>query len=82
MSDEKKIQSADQAGDDVGKVTRLRPLKPCPICKKMSTQEFHPFCTARCANVDLNRWLTGSYVIPATDDEEEDEMENFDNFEE
>ncbi|HWJ89043.1 MAG TPA: DNA gyrase inhibitor YacG [Pelagibacterium sp.] len=45
-------------------VTRLRPSKPCPICGKPSVQQFHPFCSARCADVDLNRWLTGSYVIP------------------
>ncbi|WDR02372.1 DNA gyrase inhibitor YacG [Devosia algicola] len=43
--------------------------KPCPICKKPSVAEFHPFCSARCADVDLNRWLTGAYVIPARDDE-------------
>ncbi|AEQ50448.1 hypothetical protein KKY_405 [Pelagibacterium halotolerans B2] len=27
-------------------------------------QQFHPFCSARCADVDLNRWLKGNYVIP------------------
>ncbi len=52
-------------------VTRLRPPKPCPICDKPSVQQFHPFCSARCADVDLNRWLKGSYVIPGgrSDDE-------------
>ena len=45
-------------------VTRLRPSKPCPICGKPSVQQFHPFCSARCADVDLNRWLKGTYVIP------------------
>lgn len=67
-----------QAGS---KVTRLRPTRPCPICKKPSVQAFHPFCSVRCANVDLNRWLTGSYVIPASDDEEEDETNQFDGME-
>lgn len=56
----------------VPKVTRLRPVRPCPICKRPSTQAFHPFCSARCADIDLNRWLSGSYVIPARDDEEEE----------
>lgn len=44
---------------------RLRPKRPCPICGKPSQQKFHPFCTARCAQVDLNRWLGGHYAIPA-----------------
>ncbi len=44
---------------------RLRPRRPCPICGKPSQQKFHPFCSARCANVDLNRWFGGHYTIPA-----------------
>lgn len=55
------------------KVTRLRPQKPCPICGKLSVQKFHPFCSARCADIDLNRWLTGSYVIPTGENEEDEE---------
>ena len=47
------------------KVTRLRPTRPCPICGKPSAQAFHPFCSARCADIDLNRWLSNAYVIPA-----------------
>jgi uncharacterized protein len=34
--------------------------------------EFRPFCTRRCANVDLNRWLGGVYAVPVKDDEDED----------
>ena len=43
--------------------------KPCPICGKPPREEYQPFCSKRCADVDLNRWLTGTYVIPARDDE-------------
>lgn len=43
--------------------------RKCPICGKPAVDEFKPFCSKRCADVDLNRWLTGSYVIPARDDE-------------
>ncbi len=50
-------------------VTRLRPTVPCPLCKSNSVQDFYPFCSVRCANVDLNRWLTGAYVIPGARDE-------------
>jgi endogenous inhibitor of DNA gyrase (YacG/DUF329 family) len=34
--------------------------------------EYKPFCSRRCADLDLQRWLTGAYAIPATDDDEED----------
>ena len=43
--------------------------RKCPICGKPSVEEFRPFCSKRCADVDLNRWLTGGYVIPARDGE-------------
>jgi endogenous inhibitor of DNA gyrase (YacG/DUF329 family) len=46
-------------------VVRLKPTRPCPICGRPSTQQFHPFCSARCEDIDLNRWLSGRYVIPA-----------------
>ena len=47
-------------------------LKPCPICGKPSVRETHPFCSERCRDVDLNRWLSGSYAIPARADEDDD----------
>jgi endogenous inhibitor of DNA gyrase (YacG/DUF329 family) len=43
--------------------------KRCPICGKPAVEAFKPFCSRRCADVDLNRWLSGNYVIPARDDE-------------
>ena len=55
-------------------VVTLRPTRPCPICGKPSTQAFKPFCSKRCADIDLNRWLSGAYAIPAesaSEDEEE-----------
>lgn len=50
----------------------LQPLKPCPICRKPAVDAFKPFCSKHCADVDLNRWLSGVYAVPAedTDDEE------------
>lgn len=48
---------------------RLRPKRPCPICGKLSAQKFHPFCSDRCAQVDLHRWLGGNYTIPAAEEE-------------
>jgi len=48
-------------------VTTLRPIKPCPICKKNSVRSYYPFCSLRCENIDLNRWLSGAYVIEGED---------------
>ncbi|PZO79109.1 MAG: DNA gyrase inhibitor YacG [Mesorhizobium amorphae] len=55
------------------KVTPLRPRRPCPECGKPSAREFYPFCSSRCKDVDLNRWLSGVYVIPGREGDEEDE---------
>ncbi|MEP9386020.1 DNA gyrase inhibitor YacG [Mesorhizobium sp. KR9-304] len=54
------------------KITPLRPKRPCPECGGPSARATYPFCSTRCKDVDLNRWLTGAYVIPARDDEDED----------
>lgn len=53
-------------------VVKLKPLVPCPVCKKPSSQHYHPFCSGRCQDIDLNRWLSGSYVIPGEAVEDED----------
>jgi len=42
---------------------------PCPICRKPAKPEYRPFCSKRCADVDLQRWFTGAYVVPAVEDE-------------
>ena len=39
----------------------------CPICGKPAAARYRPFCSRRCADVDLGRWLTGGYAIPAED---------------
>ena len=44
----------------------------CPVCGKPRTQEYRPFCSKRCADVDLGRWLKGTYVIPGEPDSDED----------
>ena len=42
----------------------VKPLKPCVHCGKPAVARYKPFCSARCADIDLGRWLKGSYVIP------------------
>jgi endogenous inhibitor of DNA gyrase (YacG/DUF329 family) len=44
----------------------------CPICGKPADQAFKPFCSKRCADVDLNRWLKGVYAVPVKDNDDED----------
>ncbi|MBV0912522.1 DNA gyrase inhibitor YacG [Anianabacter salinae] len=39
----------------------------CPICKRETHADYRPFCSRRCADVDLGRWVTGAYAIPAED---------------
>ena len=41
----------------------------CPICGKPTVADYRPFCSRRCADVDLQRWLSGRYAVPAQDDE-------------
>jgi endogenous inhibitor of DNA gyrase (YacG/DUF329 family) len=45
------------------------PNPACPVCAKPATDKFRPFCCARCADVDLGRWITGQYVVPGPDGE-------------
>ena len=47
---------------------------PCPICQREPDAKFRPFCSRRCADVDLGRWLTGAYVIPAPPEEDNEEQ--------
>ncbi|MGH6864073.1 MAG: DNA gyrase inhibitor YacG [Methylocella sp.] len=44
------------------------PARPCPICGKPATFTGRPFCSKRCADVDLHRWLGGVYTVPAARD--------------
>jgi uncharacterized protein len=43
----------------------------CPICRQPAIPEFSPFCSQRCADVDLGRWLNERYAIPEPLDPDE-----------
>jgi len=47
--------------------------RKCVICGKPQDENYKPFCSKRCADVDLNRWFTGGYAIPATQEDDPDE---------
>lgn len=47
----------------------------CPICDKAAAKDYAPFCSKRCADIDLHRWLSGVYAIPCVDDDGDAEEE-------
>ena len=57
-------------------MTESKPNRQCPICGKPAMEHVRPFCSRRCADVDLHRWLSGSYRIPApeSDDDEKESV--------
>ncbi len=47
---------------------RPGPARSCPICGRPALHRYRPFCSKRCADVDLARWLGGRYAIPAMEE--------------
>ncbi len=45
----------------------------CPICQKDTDAKYRPFCSRRCADVDLGKWLNGSYSVPSDAPEDAEE---------
>jgi uncharacterized protein len=68
----------DDESPRVAKVEPLRKALPCPECRRASTRENYPFCSDRCRNLDLSRWLNGSYAIPVVEDESKADDEGYD----
>ncbi len=54
-------------------VATKKSTPPCPICGKAQIKDYRTFCSKRCADIDLNRWLTGQYAIPAEEEEPDGE---------
>ena len=42
----------------------------CPICKEKSVAAYRPFCSRRCADIDLGNWFQGAYSVPSDDPED------------
>ena len=51
----------------MNEIVRKTSAANCPICSKPADVAFKPFCSKRCADIDLNRWLSGAYAIPAVE---------------
>ena len=59
----------------INSVNPMSPQRTCPICKRPIQEgeaalRFRPFCSKRCADIDLGRWLKGTYAIPAVEADE------------
>lgn len=50
-------------------------MADCPICKKAAAQKYRPFCSKRCADIDLGKWMTGGYALPSEDVPDEEELD-------
>ena len=44
-----------------------------PICGRPAERRWRPFCSRRCADIDLGRWLGGDYAVPVVETDEDDE---------
>ncbi|MHA7871966.1 MAG: DNA gyrase inhibitor YacG [Hyphococcus sp.] len=51
---------------------------PCPICRTGAVATYRPFCSKRCADIDLHRWLSGGYAIPAVEEDSDEAPSNGD----
>jgi endogenous inhibitor of DNA gyrase (YacG/DUF329 family) len=56
--------------NDNAKAETAKAAPACPICGRPRAEKYNPFCSARCADVDLYRWLNGKYAIPASEEAE------------
>ncbi len=65
MTEHSKIEAVQVTNDAEGQQLQ------CAGCKKLASPQHKPFCSKRCADVDLHRWLSGSYAIPVPPGEEE-----------
>ena len=68
------IQTESQTGIETGMEAGAarKSGARCPICTAPTEVAFRPFCSRRCSDVDLSRWLRGGYAIPGRTDVDED----------
>jgi len=66
---------AERAMSQVVELKRKAPKPQCPICRRAAFAEFRPFCSRRCKDDDMRRWIEGSYRIPTSETPGEGEGE-------
>jgi len=47
-------------------------MSRCPVCKQPTSADWRPFCSRRCADIDLGRWFSGSYAVPGEPADDDD----------
>ena len=65
MSDIKQSQQSESAKSAAE--SAAKPLPKCPTCGAPADAKARPFCSSRCADIDLGNWFQGKYAIPAVD---------------
>jgi len=60
------MKPADKALGGSGGPSKKNGKNKCALCDKLVVEACSPFCSKRCANIDLGRWLNGQYAIPAS----------------
>ena len=65
-----------QPAGEGAKVAPIRAKRPCPECGKPSARDTYPYCSPRCKDLDLNRWLSGAYAIPVREEEEQTQAQD------
>ena len=65
MSDIKQNKQSEPAKSAAESATK--PLPKCPTCGAPADSKARPFCSSRCADVDLGNWFQEKYAIPAVD---------------
>ena len=60
-------------------IISLHPVKPkstdCPLCGEKSTPPHTPFCSKRCSQLDLGKWLSEAYFVPTQDSDEDSNLD-------
>ncbi len=46
----------------------------CPICAEDTVATYRPFCSRRCADVDLGKWMKGAYFVPSQDPDDAEKL--------
>lgn len=71
-SNDNRKHQIDAAVPDNSRADKIRSGE-CPMCRTPTKPSYRPFCSKRCADIDLGRWLNGRYIIPGNPETEEDE---------
>ena len=67
------MTSPDRPSSSSSQLRAVRTQAKCPVCGKPADDKYKPFCTKRCADIDLGRWLKEGYRVPTDETPGEDD---------